>query len=596
MTKFFSNLSIKLKITLTCICIVTVSLLLFTVVIMTRSSHIVTRLAEKNMQQSLNFANSHINTLIDDVNARLLTFQAKESVQNILSASKHPDPDGELATLEQNLFELDIFQSLIQKSELCILTNRTSFPLTSNTQFIFSDRNLANDPWYNTVLSCADSVYWQILDSYDANRSYAVASKIIYDVNTKKPLAILKATIDLNSFTDSLNGIALADTGKIFLCADNHIINRSGSALGNMLTNNKIIVNEMLKSSQTETRNIIMSNEKWLIKSLPLSSRGLYVLGAVKISEFNAAQKSIAAAIIITGLTLTLFALLLTLFISRLIIKPLSLLSRRMNDYRLEHSNTIYPNSADEIGVLFESFNTMDKTIHTLIEDKNRESQIRKTAELKALQAQITPHFLYNTLNSITALAKLYGVKDIEKMTIALSRFFMKSLNNGVELLSINDELEQLMSYVYLQKIRYGDKFDVKIDIPDNLKQYSICKLTLQPLVENCIYHAFTRIDYKGIITVSAKKDGDWIYINVSDNGIGDITVNFKTINEYVNKSFDFDEPMEKYGIHNVAQRIKLYFGSECGLHYSPNSDGGLNVCIPIKAVLCDKGSAENQT
>lgn len=589
MAKFFSNLSIKLKITLTCICIVTVSLLLFTVVIMTRSSYIVTHLAEKNMQQSLNFANSHINTLIDDVNARLLTFQAKESVQRILSASNHPDPDGELDTLEQDLFELDIFQSLIQKSELCILTEQTSFPLPSDTQFIFSDKTLTNDPWYNTVLSCADSVYWQILDSYNANRSYAVASKIIYDVNTKKPMAILKSTIDLNTFTDSLNSIALADTGKIFLCADNHIINQSGSALGNMLTNNKVIVNEMLKSSRTETRTIIMSNEKWLIKSLPLSSKGLYVMGAVKISEFNAAQKSIAAAIIITGLTLTLFALLLTLFISRLIIKPLSLLTRRMNDYRLEHNNTVYPNSADEIGVLFESFNTMDKTIHTLIEDKNRESQIRKTVELKALQAQITPHFLYNTLNSITALAKLYGVKDIEKMTIALSRFFMKSLNNGVELLSIQDELEQLMSYVYLQKIRYGEKFDVEINIPDELKRYSICKLTLQPLVENCIYHAFTRIDYKGIITISAKKDGDLIYITVSDNGIGDITVNFKAINEYVNKSFDFNEHMEKYGIHNVAQRIKLYFGSDCGLHYSPNPNGGLNVCISIKAVHCDE-------
>ena len=174
-------------------------------------------------------------------------------------------------------------------------------------------------------------------------------------------------------------------------------------------------------------------------------------------------------------------------------------------------------------------------------------------------------------------------------MTIALSRFFMKSLNNGVELLSIQDELEQLMSYVYLQKIRYGEKFDVEINIPDELKRYSICKLTLQPLVENCIYHAFTRIDYKGIITISAKKDGDRIYITVSDNGIGDITVNFKAINEYVNKSFDFNEPMEKYGIHNVAQRIKLYFGSDCGLHYSPNPNGGLNVCISIKAVHCDE-------
>lgn len=587
MTNIFKNLSIKLKLTLTCISIVTLSLVIFTAVILMRSSHIVTRLAEKNVQQSLSFSTQHIETLIKDVNTRLLTFQAKESVQRILSDKTHQNPDSDLSTLEQNLFELDIFQSLIQKSELYLLTEETNLPIPENTQFVFSDASLKNDPWYNSVLKSGSGVYWQIQDNYNSAHSYAVASKIIYDVNTKKPMAILKATIDLNLFTDALNSITLADTGKIFLCAGTHIINNFDSSLGIQLTNNKVIAGEMLCSGKEETRTIIQSNDKWMIKSYPLSGTGLYVLGAVKINEFNTAQKSIAAAIIVTGAVLTLLALSLALFISRIIVKPLLKLTGQMNNYRLEHSNAIYPNSKDEIGFLFESFNTMDKTIHSLIDERNRESEIRKTAELKALQAQITPHFLYNTLNSIGALAKRYGAKDIEKMTVALSRFFMKSLNNGVELLSINDELEQLMSYVYLQKIRYGEKFDVITDIPDELLNYSICKLTLQPLVENCIYHAFTDIDYKGIIKISAEKAGGKIYITVSDNGIGDITVNFKKINEYVNKSFDFNEPIEKYGIHNIAQRIKLYFGNDCGLKYSPNPNGGLNVCITINAKLC---------
>ena len=132
----------------------------------------------------------------------------------------------------------------------------------------------------------------------------------------------------------------------------------------------------------------------------------------------------------------------------------------------------------------------------------------------------------------------------------------MHSLNNGAEMITIDNELDHVMNYVYLQKIRYGNRFDVEIIADSEVRHCLICKLTLQPLIENCIYHAFNDIDYTGHIIIKAVREGDKIIITVSDNGIGNYTLDFNKMNEYVNKQFDLNEPIEKYGIHNISQRI----------------------------------------
>lgn len=582
--KIFNNLSVKLKLTVSCVSVVILSVLVFAAVIFARSSMVVTRLAERNVEQVMLSATQHIQTLIDDINSSLLSFQTKDTVQTILSDSHRGNPIDEVTMLENSLREIDVFQSKILKSELYVL-NRDDYPQLNSSQFVFSERQLRNDSWFNTMRHAGNTTKWIIRDAENSNYALIVASKLIHDVNTQKPVAILKANIDMRNFTDYLNAITLADTGKMFLCSANHVVNSSNSALGRKLVNNTVIFNDMLKSRGIETRTITLDRENWLIKSYPLGSTGMFLVGTVKINEFSAAQSGITAAILITAVLLSILSLALILFISSLITRPLSVLTGRMNNYNVEHNNTLHSDSKDEIGVLFESFNSMNDTIHALIENVNREMEIRKMAELKALQAQITPHFLYNTLNSISALSKSYGAKDIEKMTVALSRFFMNSLNNGAELITIGNELDQVMSYVYLQKIRYGDRFDVRIIADNDVKQYLICKLTLQPLVENCIYHAFRDIDYTGHVIIKAVHDGGKIIITVTDNGIGNYMLDFRQMNEYVNKSFDLNEPIEKYGIHNISQRIKLYFGEDCGLCYYPNADEGITVRITLTAV-----------
>ena len=179
-------------------------------------------------------------------------------------------------------------------------------------------------------------------------------------------------------------------------------------------------------------------------------------------------------------------------------------------------------------------------------------------------------------------LAKKYNASDIQQMIMALSKFFMISLSNGAEIITLEQEVEQTQSYMYIQKIRYADRFTLITDIPEDLLQTSICKLTLQPLVENCINHAFAELDEQGIIELAARREDGDIVITVSDNGPDGI-VDINELNLQVNKKFDPDEPVEKYGIHNINQRIHLYFGNEYGLSYKKNIPHGLTAEVRIK-------------
>ena len=234
----------------------------------------------------------------------------------------------------------------------------------------------------------------------------------------------------------------------------------------------------------------------------------------------------------------------------------------------------------NEIGELYKSFNTMMSTVDNLVTDINDLFERQKTWELKALQAQINPHFLYNTLDSVNWMAQQHGYEDISSIVTALGSFFRYSLNKGQEFTTLENELYQIRSYIEIQKIRFKDKLNTEFDIDESILPCRIAKLTLQPLVENCIVHGFDNFEYMGVITITGTKKDGYVYLTVSDNGKGG---DVDKMNRLLDKEFSPDEPIEKYGIHNVNQRIKLYFGNECGLHYEENEIGGIDVTATLK-------------
>lgn len=574
-------LSIKLKMIFAYAIIVIFTILLFSVVLTLNSENLIFRLVEKNAEQTVLISLHALKSKIDTVNSYMLSFQTNKEAAEILCGEGSDSPLKDIDKLEHILLDIDKFHNNISNIELYVL-NHSEYPPFGSPGIVFSADRLQNDPWFKKSLAAGNAVKWSVRNTSDESNSFIVASKVLTDVTNGTPVAILKAYIDIHEFTGIIEDIRIMDTGKIFLCYENNLIDYNSSDLGMSLANNYTLFNDMLKTYSTETRRIKLDGNAYIISSHPISDTGIFLVSAAKVSEFR--SNRLLPSIIITALLLMLVSFAFVWFVAHSITKPLSTLANVLRRYDPEADDTISITSNDEIGVLQLHFNNLHLKIKKLISDIKSEMSIRKRAELKALQAQITPHFLYNTLNSICILARKYKADDIQQMIVALSRFFMISLSNGAEIITIEQELQHINSYIYIQKIRYDNSFELHTDIDESLMNTLICKLTIQPLVENCLNHAFTDMNETGIITLSIKKQGAETIIKVSDNGTN--IVDIDELNQFVMQDFDLNEPIEKYGIHNINQRIKLYFGEEYGLHYEKNTPHGLTAVIRIKSMI----------
>lgn len=235
--------------------------------------------------------------------------------------------------------------------------------------------------------------------------------------------------------------------------------------------------------------------------------------------------------------------------------------------------------SGDEVSVLTKSFNSMVGQIGVLVDNIKEEQRNLKDTELKLLQAQINPHFLYNTLDTIIWLAEDNQTDQVVSMVTSLSEFFRTTLSEGRDFITIKEEEAHIRSYLQIQQFRYRDILDYVIEIPQELYGYTIMKLTIQPLVENALYHGIKNKRGKGVIRVSAKQRENKIEIVVEDNGIGMKPAQLK---ELRSKLAGLKKSRGGFGLVNVQERIQLHYGEEYGLFFESTYEEGTKVTVRI--------------
>ncbi|OJG89838.1 hypothetical protein RV16_GL002020 [Enterococcus saccharolyticus] len=262
--------------------------------------------------------------------------------------------------------------------------------------------------------------------------------------------------------------------------------------------------------------------------------------------------------------------------LSKTVVAPIQKLADQMNDSP-ENTLNLKPTyqSNDEIGKLYQSFYQMIHQIQELI-NKVYKSEIKQQKhELRALQAQINPHFFYNSLSLINNKALLTGNQEISEMAQLLSQFYRLSLNNGKSRLSIAKELELTITYAKIQLKMHNYSFDLDIDVDEEIKQYEIITLLIQPFVENAIFHGIDHIEdqRRGKLTIRGKLLDNYLQFEISDNGRGMTANQLENILTHQGKH---------YGIQNVKQRISLYYGIQDAIVY----DSTLNIGTTVRITL----------
>lgn len=244
-----------------------------------------------------------------------------------------------------------------------------------------------------------------------------------------------------------------------------------------------------------------------------------------------------------------------------------------------------------ELSDLTLSLNTMAVKLTELIEENKREQENLKKSEMRALQAQIAPHFLYNTLDAIIWLAESRKASEVIQVTRALSNFFRISLSDGQDWITLRQEVEHLQGYMTIQKVRYRDILDYDIHVDESLYGLHILKLVIQPLVENAIYHGIKNRRGGGRLSITVERQGDSLLVRVHDNGAG---MPYQRL-EMVQQAFEGSGPPDNetgYGLYSVDKRIKLYYNQPEGLKVSSVQGEGTTIEFRVP-ILTSRGDED---
>lgn len=376
---------------------------------------------------------------------------------------------------------------------------------------------------------------------------------------------ILCMTIDLASALDTADSLFEDNYGFLMASAEGESLFRFTNISGEAAAD--------VPDSGTLTQEGI--SRDYLVESSALEDTDWRLYLYRPVEEAAAAIRQITYIVLFMILVCILLVSCTSAGLSRLVVHPLEQLSSYIA--KVESGNyefTITSDSTDEVGRLIEAFRKMTANLNHLVNEVLRAKIAQQKYELKILQSQINPHFLYNSLSLINGKAIMAGQQDISQMARLLSTFYRTMLNKGSSITTVESELENTKAYISIQRMMHSDSFDVTYDIAGDVLSFPILNLLLQPLAENAIIHGLDHKETpgKGVLSVSCYREGEDIVFKVMDNGCG-------MPEEECTRILSADS--RGYGVKNVHQRVCLYYGPGYGLSY--RSTNGMGTCAVLR-------------
>lgn len=463
--------------------------------------------------------------------------------------------------------------------------NRPEYQLYSFTDRVCDLSLIEKERWYKALPSKAEFTvvgFDKVSFASSKVETIKIARRLFGLDNMNLQLSgVLTIDIAIEYFNTILDKSKPTIDSQTFILDGNKtvIISSDKSIIGKNMGEQSYI-SDIAQSKSIKFESFIenINHVKSLVAYEKIKPLNLTIVALTPVSELNGEliwfNKIIYIIIALCSLVALSMALVLSNYISypiRKLVNSMKVVQTNNFDINLEYKRN------DEFSYLIATYKKMVREIKELI-DKLYVSEVRKKeAELKSLQSQINPHFLYNTLDSVNWMALSLNATDIGTMVTSLSNFFRYSLSKGKNIIPLGDELKQVDSYLKIQKIRFKNKLEYTIDCPNDLQGYLTVKLILQPIVENSIIHGINKISESGVITLTVRKLESIIEIKICDNGIGaDV--------EELNAILTGNSSRASFGIRNVNDRIKHYFGDEYGITFMDNEGPGITAIIGFPA------------
>lgn len=372
--------------------------------------------------------------------------------------------------------------------------------------------------------------------------------RVINDINTQKPIGILAINLPSRFFEQAYEGLsgetshfALYDTSGRLICKDNE------STFSSLNPEN------LLQNTREET-------DKLFYKSIftcdTLGDSHFILASRLEVRILDGLPAKLLAALIIGAFILLAFMWLINTYIAKNVIYPIQRLVDSMAEVQNGWLHRVSMNvSDDEIGLLKNSYNAMLIEINQLIEELLQKEKTLRMAELDALQEQMKPHFLYNTLDMIRYMALENRTDEVYNMLETLGNFYRRFLSKGSTDLSLGEEIEIVKSYLTLQRTRFEDIFTDEYEIEEGLSSIRVPRLILQPLVENSIYHGIRPKGEHGVIRVTVKRQEDFLFLSIYDNGIG--------MSAHQRELLFSGKDSRSFGFQGTIERIRYYYKTE---------------------------------
>lgn len=477
----------------------------------------------------------------------------------------------------------------------------------SNVKLYVNDNFLYSAEGYNMFsLSQAKNSKWYPIFKKNNKRNLWCPSSYLEDTKTlgTDKLSIVSAIKNPNNFQEDIGFLRLDfqrsmvdDIIKKINTVDGsftYIQNSKGvivsstddSLIDKFSINNTLVSN--LSSQEDKFHTITIHNNNCIVKSSLINNTDWYMITVIPYKSINSKIKTIRNTLILLMSIIGTVAFALAYYFSNSLNKRFTKLTTAMKSiHRGKFDTFIDDSSDDEIGELIANYNFMTKRMAVLIEEQYKSGKEVKNAELKALQMQINPHFLYNTLDMINWMAFKNMNKEISSAVKSLANFYKLSLNKGKSSVSIKDELTHASLYINIQNMRYSDRIKLIIDLPEDIYCYSILKITLQPILENSIIHGILgRGNVNGQIIISSKFENNDITLFIQDDGIG---IPEDKINKILTEELS-SSAGSGYGLKNINHRLKLSYGENYGLSFKSQYGHGTTVEIKIPAKLYGEG------